>query len=52
MNTRPSLIIRNDWNLYQSVKCLDDYFRHLEELQWQKEIEPDMAEDEVFGMKM
>ena len=38
--------------LYQSVKCLDDYFSHSSEPQWQKEIEPDLDENENFGMKM
>lgn len=38
--------------LYQSVQCLDDYFCHSKEPQWQKKIEPEMDEDEDFGMKM
>ena len=36
--------------LYNSVKCLDDYFNHSQEPQWQKNIEPELDED--FTLKM
>lgn len=38
--------------LYRSVECLEDYFSHSNEPQWQKEIEPDLDENENFDMKM
>lgn len=38
--------------LYESMECLEDYFRHSKEPQWQKKIEPDLEEKENFDMKM
>lgn len=38
--------------LYKSVECLDDYFHHSQEPQWQRMIEPEMEEDVGFEMKM
>ena len=38
--------------LYKSVQCLDDYFHHSQEPQWQQKVELEMEEDAGFEMKM
>lgn len=38
--------------LYESVQCLEDYFKHAREPQWKRRIELEMEEDAGFEMRM